>query len=1198
MGTMRDTLTEGGEGALHLGPERARVFADLSAEQKDRYKADIRATNILLQGIPKDIYTLINHFTDAKDIWDNVKMILEGSELTKDDRESQLYDEFEHFCQIKGETIHVYYLSICSVQNIQTSSESPQSSNQPSIADNFQLDTGSTSTDNLIESLTNTLALLNQSFKAHLPQMNNLTPELLKRKEQCYSYRRDRLLFRCSRPEMAMVSGSKAKPIMVLQQQRNRAQALRMSTTKSETCPPILDDMWMICHSNVDHVFEADQCDAFDSDVDEAPTTQTMFMENLTSEEAGPSYDSNTPFEVKSSEVVKYREVVNSVFSPPKGSLLTIEVTLELEKYGSKNRVLAGFGIGGKSGKEKVYKLGCDRERLKMIKGVLGGDTGNESIYSLNHCPGVLRGDTCDGSEGTQDFRECVDCLGVADINMNGLFYTLIQKMKNPKSGVLKKPDRIIGNSQFISSYPTSFVVFMPYLSSDHCPCVFALPKLTTRKPRPFRFMNFLVDKKEFMSSGIQECLDRDPYNADLREEEMVYASAFNDAALDEEKVLQQKTKITWLKDGDFNSSYFHKVVKGRMSRNRIVVVYDDKGNPYHKDKIANIFVSHFMYFLGTQDAAYEVEDADSLFTKRLDDDVALDLIKPIDDKEIKEALYSIDDNKASGPDGYSSKFFKVMWSVVGLDLCFATKEFSVKGKLLGEFNTTLISLVPKVKSPARVIDYRPISYCNVVYKVMCKVLTNRLKLVLNDPVDVNQSAFIHGRKSSDNILLAQEFMRSYTWGNMARNCAFKVDILKVYDTVTKRGLRQVDLISPYLFTLVMEVLNLMIKRHVKKDSRFKYYSSCGKLEITSLCFADDLLLLFYGDLISASILRRGLDEFSLSSGLYPSMSKSEAFFCGITPGIMNDILMAMPFKEGMLPIKYLGVPLVTKKINVNDCKILIEVIQNRINDWKNRNLSFAGRLLLISSVLASLQVYRGSLLIFLMSVCEKIDNQGDLGLKSVHSWNVALMAKHLWNVASDKDSIWVKWVKIHRLKGGNIWDVELKEHRSRSRCQLLNLRDDIWRFDEVLDVHVPNIVHDLEDKVVWIDKKGREKHFTVVEAWKAVKVELLKVIWHKHVWYSQCIPRHAFTAWIMIKVRLKTKDRLSKWFSVQDLTCLLCGVDNESHNHLFFLCDYSKRLWERLKPMANMDNVSNVWPSVISAISNMPASNKIWSVI
>ncbi|GJU86271.1 hypothetical protein Tco_1293817 [Tanacetum coccineum] len=71
----------------------------------------------ITEGIPKDIYTLINHYTDAKDIWDNVKMILEGSELTKDDRESQLYDEFERFCQIKGETIHVYYVRFSKLIN-------------------------------------------------------------------------------------------------------------------------------------------------------------------------------------------------------------------------------------------------------------------------------------------------------------------------------------------------------------------------------------------------------------------------------------------------------------------------------------------------------------------------------------------------------------------------------------------------------------------------------------------------------------------------------------------------------------------------------------------------------------------------------------------------------------------------------------------------------------------------------------------------------------------------------------------------------------------------------------------------------------------------------------------------------------------------------------------------------------------------
>nr|GEZ16596.1 hypothetical protein [Tanacetum cinerariifolium] len=95
IGTVRETLAESTEGAPQFGPERPRVYSDLTPEEKDRYNANIWATNILLQGLPKDIYTLINHYTDAKDIWDNVKMLLEGSELTKEDRESQLLKRTE-----------------------------------------------------------------------------------------------------------------------------------------------------------------------------------------------------------------------------------------------------------------------------------------------------------------------------------------------------------------------------------------------------------------------------------------------------------------------------------------------------------------------------------------------------------------------------------------------------------------------------------------------------------------------------------------------------------------------------------------------------------------------------------------------------------------------------------------------------------------------------------------------------------------------------------------------------------------------------------------------------------------------------------------------------------------------------------------------------------------------------------------------
>nr|GEY39640.1 hypothetical protein [Tanacetum cinerariifolium] len=216
MGMFRETLAEGEEGAFHLGPERPPVYSDLSPKEKDRYNADIRATNILLQGLPKDIYTLINHYTDAKDIWDNVKMLLEGLELTKEDRKSQLYDDFEHFRQHKRETIHDYYVwgrfvtvvklnrglrdsnydqlyaylkqheahanenkmildrftqhtvdPLALMSNVshqqyysQSSTTPPSTFVQPHFADNTQLDLGLSPIDNLIKNLTNTLALL------------------------------------------------------------------------------------------------------------------------------------------------------------------------------------------------------------------------------------------------------------------------------------------------------------------------------------------------------------------------------------------------------------------------------------------------------------------------------------------------------------------------------------------------------------------------------------------------------------------------------------------------------------------------------------------------------------------------------------------------------------------------------------------------------------------------------------------------------------------------------------------------------------------------------------------------------------------------------------------------------------------------------------------------------------------------------
>nr|GEY31303.1 retrovirus-related Pol polyprotein from transposon TNT 1-94 [Tanacetum cinerariifolium] len=110
LGTTRDTLGTTPEGGVLFGPERPRTYDDLNDNEKKRFDVDVRATNIVLQALPKDIHKLINHNIEAKEIWDNVKMLLAGSELTKEDRESQLYDEFERFKMLPGENINEYYV--------------------------------------------------------------------------------------------------------------------------------------------------------------------------------------------------------------------------------------------------------------------------------------------------------------------------------------------------------------------------------------------------------------------------------------------------------------------------------------------------------------------------------------------------------------------------------------------------------------------------------------------------------------------------------------------------------------------------------------------------------------------------------------------------------------------------------------------------------------------------------------------------------------------------------------------------------------------------------------------------------------------------------------------------------------------------------------------------------------------------------
>lgn len=122
---------------------------------------------------------------------------------------------------------------------------------------------------------------------------------------------------------------------------------------------------------------------------------------------------------------------------------------------------------------------------------------------------------------------------------------------------------------------------------------------------------------------------------------------------------------------------------------------------------------------------------------------------------EVVFALSTISSDKAPGPDGFFAHFFKDCWKIVGDDVVNAIFRFFKTGKLLGEVNSTLVSLVPKTDGASRMTDFRPISCCNVIYKCITKILTLRMKNVISHLVSPFQSAFISGRAIQDNILLA-----------------------------------------------------------------------------------------------------------------------------------------------------------------------------------------------------------------------------------------------------------------------------------------------------------------------------------------------------------------------------------------------------------------------------------------------------------
>ncbi|GKG32241.1 hypothetical protein Tco_0427191, partial [Tanacetum coccineum] len=135
----------------------------------------------------------------------------------------------------------------------------------------------------------------------------------------------------------------------------------------------------------------------------------------------------------------------------------------------------------------------------------------------------------------------------------------------------------------------------------------------------------------------------------------------------------------------------------------------------------------------------------------------------------------------------------------------------------------------------------------------------------------------------------------------------------------------------------------IMIK-NIAATPSFKYHHGCKELKLTHMCFTDDLMVLCNDDKASLEVVKKAIEEFSCVLGLFPNLRKSIIFFGSVIEDRKKELLEVLPFKHGKFPIKYFGVPLISKKLSLSDCKSLIENVETRINNWRNKLFSYAGR--------------------------------------------------------------------------------------------------------------------------------------------------------------------------------------------------------------------------------------------------------------
>ena len=462
------------------------------------------------------------------------------------------------------------------------------------------------------------------------------------------------------------------------------------------------------------------------------------------------------------------------------------------------------------------------------------------------------------------------------------------------------------------------------------------------------------INTKRGLLTNLELEFHSNPSNQQLANTRNAIKSELKELVAQENTYWHQRSKISWMKDGNRNSKFFHAMASQRKRSNEILMLQDSSSKWHSQQFDLQRVASDYFQSIFTSASTSSVQHVINNIREVVTPDMNGTLLAKFTHDEVKRALFQMHPTKAQGPNGMNPLFFQKYWHIVGTDVSNAVLDCINYGNILHSINFTHITLIPKRKNPDFMSHFWPINLCNVIFNL--KVLANRPKLILGSIISECQSAFVANRMTTNNILIyfkTLHYMKSKRQGNTA-HMALKFNMSNAYDKVEwdylkdlmlkigfhhkwvdlimagvssvsysvlvngapsgfikpSRGICQRDPLSPYLFLLCTKGFSVLLRNVAHHRDLHVVICSQNGPSITYLLFADDSLLFCNGSLSECHIIKEILQAYELASRQKINNDKSSIFFSTNTPQSLWEEIKRFFNANSNMPLeKYLGLP-------------------------------------------------------------------------------------------------------------------------------------------------------------------------------------------------------------------------------------------------------------------------------------------------